>query len=104
MEKSYTVTCKQCGASRNIRLFQSSQGEIIDWLDNNPDPQVVKIISGRKRLDGLWGWECVCGNNDILTSQEKTMLTNPASPDPKSVVEITKNTQVQAPMFAMKER
>ena len=101
MHKAYTITCKKCGASRDIRLFTSSQGEVIDWLDNNPDPNQVKIVSGRKRLDGLWGWECMCGNNDILTNQERRMMSNPAAPDPKTVIEISKNVKVQAPKFAM---
>lgn len=74
---------------------------MIDWLDNNPDPNQAKIVSGRKRLDGLWGWECMCGNNDILTNQERRMMSNPAAPDPKTVIEISKNVKVQAPKFAM---
>lgn len=104
MEKSYLITCKQCGAARKIRLFSSSQGEVVDWLDNNPDPKQAKIISGRKRLDGLWGWQCVCGNDDIMTEQERRMISNPAAPDPKTMIEISKNTKVQAPKFAMEER
>lgn len=102
MEKSYTITCKKCKAERKIRLFRTASGEIIDWLDNNPNPQVVKIISGRKRLDGLYGWECICGNNDILTDQEKRHL-NPQTPDPKGIEQVTKNIRVQTPKFEMRE-
>ena len=52
MKKGFVVTCKKCGSSRKIRIFSAPTGEVIDWLDNNPDPQQAKIVSGRKRLDG----------------------------------------------------
>ena len=102
MKKGFVVTCKKCGYSRKIRIFSTPTGEVIDWLDNNPDPQQAKIVSGRKRLDGLYGWECICGNNDIMTDQERRHL-DPQSPDPKGIEQVTKNIKVQNTKFEMRE-
>ena len=48
----YIVKCKKCKAERKISIVESEGKELIDWLDNNPSADKVKIISGRKRFDG----------------------------------------------------
>lgn len=94
MEKSYQVTCNQCGAERKIAI----RNEKIDWLE---DGKPHKIVSGRKRLDSQWGFQCLCGANDILTDQERRTMTNPAEPQPEELTTIIKNLELQEPMFTM---
>lgn len=98
---TYKVICKSCKADRKIGIVNNDGREIIDWLDNRPDPQDVSIVSGRKRLDNEWGWECVCGNKDILTDQENRMITNKQSPDPQEIAKVVRNLSVQKPKFIM---
>lgn len=98
---TYKVTCKSCKANRKIGIVNSNGREIIDWLDNRPDSQDVSIISGRKRLDSEWGWECVCGNKDIMSDQENRMITNKQSPDPQEIAKVVKNLSIQKPKFIM---
>lgn len=75
--------------------------EVIDWLDNLPDPQVVKIISGRKRLDDQFGWQCICGQNDLMTEQELEHIENKAAPKPKEIAGIMNNLKPQKSKFIM---
>jgi len=103
MLKSYKVICQQCKAEREIRIFDSANQQTIDWLEDRPGALQSKIVSGRKRLDGNWGFQCLCGNNDILTKQEDKMITNPASPQPEELSTIVNNLKVQAPKFALVE-
>lgn len=61
------------------------------------------IISARKRLDGQWGFECMCQNNDLMTEQEKRTIKNHVTPDPEDINAVLKNLKVQAPKFAMEK-
>lgn len=100
--KKYVVSCKDCKAKRQIGLVDSQSGGMIDWLDNNPNPQVVKIVSGRKRLDGEWGFQCICGNNDLETEQERLMIDNLSDPSPNDVASVMRKLEVQRPRFEMR--
>lgn len=91
MNNRYKITCTKCKESRVVGFT----GNRIDWLDNKIDE---KIISGRKRLDGEWGWECLCGNRDILTKQEQSYLINSNG---ETLSDITEKLKVQKPKFAM---
>lgn len=99
--KRYKVICGSCRSVRQVGIIKGAMGEIIDWLDNLPDPQVVKIISGRKRMDNNFGWECVCGNNDLLTQQEIASIKNKSAPKPQELNQIMKNLKPQEPKFKM---
>ena len=98
MEKSYTITCRECKNSRNIKISNSDR---IDWLE---DGKAHSIVSGRKRLDGEWGWECTCGNKDIMTEQEKRMISNHAQPQPEELKTVINNLIIQTPQFELVER
>lgn len=95
--KKYQIICENCKATRSVGILEST----IDWLDNLPDPQMVKIISGRHRIDSQWGWQCVCGNNDLLTDQEIKNISNPSNPKPQELSTIAKNLIPQTPRFKM---
>lgn len=99
----YKITCLDCNSSRVVGIIKSEGRSLIDWLDNNPDPQKVKIVSGRKRLDNEWGWQCVCGNDDILTKQEQNYITNKQSPDPFEISRLAKDLLPETPRFRMEE-
>lgn len=98
----YIVKCKKCKAERKISIVGSEGKELIDWLDNNPSADKVKIISGRKRFDGQWGWCCICGNDDIMTEQEKNYIDNPQEPADSDILKIVNNLKGQKPLFEMR--
>lgn len=88
----YTVTCSQCGGTSRVEI--DSQDRVY-WFDTD------KVISARKRLDGQWGWQCSCGNNDIMTDQESRVIQNQANPKPEEIDQIVKNLEIQQPRFRM---
>jgi len=99
----YKITCLKCKSARKVGIVRTDGRELIDWLDNHPDPQVTKIISGRKRLDDKWGWSCICGNNDIMTDQESKYIENKQNPSPTDIANVVKNLKPQKPKFAMEK-
>lgn len=99
--KIYTITCLSCKARRQIGIATVQGTEVIDWLDDNPDPEIARIISGRKRLDNNWGFSCICGNDDIMTKQEKAYIHNKQSPSPSDLTAVIKNLIPQKPKFRM---
>lgn len=88
----YKITCKNCKQSDVVHIENDTQ---ILWGKN------TYIISGRKRLDMQWGWQCLCGNNDILSDQEERVITDKVNPDPQEINQILKNLEPQKPKFAM---
>lgn len=94
------ITCLRCEGERTIQIHQSAAGKRIDWLETQaPDP--ANIISGRERLDGQWGWQCACGNNTLLTSQEARTFTNPVAPTPQEIGEIVNDLKAEPNTFVM---
>ena len=57
-----------------------------------------KIASFRERIDGYYGWQCLCGNNSLMTVQERNEIADPTSPKPQEVADIVKNL---APVYAV---
>lgn len=100
--KRYQVTCKKCKGGRLIEVYPSVMGDRIDWLENK-QPTDYTIISGRKRLDGQFGFQCTCGENDLMTRQEAESFNNPAAPTPQEINEIVKKLVVDKPKFRMVE-
>lgn len=91
----YTVTCKNCKQSDEIGMINDT----LIWEGNK------HIISGRKRLDGNWGWQCIaCGNNDLLTDQERDDIKDHQSPDPRDIENVIKKLRPQEPRFNMQLR
>lgn len=81
----YKVICQKC---KGLSLIQINSDNI-EWQD------VSQVISGRKRLDGNWGWQCLCGNNSIMTEQEKRNISNPAQPTAQELGTIINNLKVE---------
>ena len=100
--KTLVINCGNCKAQRKIRLISTAAGETIDWLESD-DNANHPIVSARKRLDGQWGFQCTCGNNDLLTDQEKRIITNPAQPDIKEIDMVVKNLESQPAKFNLRE-
>lgn len=90
----YKITCSKCKKSDDIIIVDD---RLIDWQHSTS----INIISGRKRLDGQWGWQCVCGNNDLMTKQELRQITNKQNPDPQEIAHIVKNLVPDKPRFTM---
>lgn len=91
----YRVTCKKCKGASTVGIDSKYPVEH-QYLGKMPGllwMQVGAVISGRFRLDGGLGWQCICGNNTILTKQEKRHIANPAEPQPQEIAEIVKNIE-----------
>lgn len=88
----YKITCKNCKQSDIVQIEQDTH---IIWGKN------TYIISGRKRLDMEWGFQCMCGNNDLLSEQENRVITDKVNPDPQEINQILKNLEPQKAKFVM---
>lgn len=73
------------------------EDRLIDWQKSTSE----HIISGRRRLDGQWGWQCSCNANDLLTEQEQNQISNKQNPDPKEIADIVKDLKPDKPKFVM---
>lgn len=92
---NYTVTCGNCKESSKVGIVN---GVSILW--NNEG----NVVSGRKRLDGNWGFQCIsCGNDDLLTEQEKKDIKNLQQPDPKDIDQVIQNLVPQKPRFLLEK-
>lgn len=91
---TYRVLCKNCKNSEDITIDEQHR---IYW------PTVKYIISGRYRLDMQWGWQCICGNNDLVTAQERQTISNLQTPDPKDIAEVLKSIKPDEPKFNMEK-
>lgn len=100
--KQYTVECLKCNGTRRIQIHDTPVGGRIDWLEDKQDAPFT-IISGRQRLDNQWGFECICGNKDLMTKQETVTFANPASPKPQEINQIVKNLKPDKPLFNLVE-
>lgn len=94
MEK-WKITCLRC---KNDDIIQIVKDQDIIWGDNK------HVVSGRKRLDGNWGWQCFCGNNSLLTSQEMSNISNLQTPDPKEIQDVIDNLKVEKDKKFVMER
>lgn len=94
LTETYKVICRKCTNSDRVAI---ESGRDVYW--GSPK----HIISARKRLDGNWGWQCMCGNNDLMTLQEKRQIKNPQTPDPADIKTVLKNLKVQTPKFVMEK-
>lgn len=99
--KTYEVSCLECDAKRTVKLDENPFGTKIDWLEDGKPHQ---IVSFRQRLDNNYGWQCLCGNNDLLTDQEQDTFDNPVTPKAQEIDEIVKNLSIQEPRFVLTER
>lgn len=80
--KEYKVTCLKC---KNFNIVPIADDRNVMWKTAD------RIISARYRLDGQWGFQCICGQNSLLTEQEDKYIENKQTPDPKQINEIIKN-------------
>lgn len=97
----YKVICNECHGSRLVELHDTPVGTRVDWLDDK-QPEPFTIISMRTRFDNQLGWECICGNNDLHTKQEKRVISNQANPTPQEINAIMKNIKADEPKFELR--
>lgn len=90
----YNVTCLKCKKSDEVSIVDERH---IDWNHSTTN----HIISARKRLDNEFGFQCKCGNNDILSEQEKRNISDKQNPDPQEVAEIVRNLEPQKAKFKL---
>lgn len=89
---TFHVVCKNCKKSEDITIDEKHN---IYW------PTVKYIISGRYRLDMNWGWQCICGNNDLVTKQERETISNLQNPNPEDITNVLKSIKPDEPKFTM---
>lgn len=78
----YRVTCLNCKNSDSVGIDADDR---LFWSGN------TSIISGRKRFDNQWGWQCICSNSSIVSDQEEVIITNKQNPAPEEVSQIVRN-------------
>lgn len=81
--KEYKVVCLKCDNSNIVPIDEDSR--VIMWKGCD------RIVSGRFRLDSQWGWQCLCGNNSLLTKQEEEYIDDKANPDPVQIEHVINN-------------
>ena len=99
---TYKIICKKCKANRLIDIISNQGRDVIDWRDNNPNPTVAKIVSGRKRLDDNWGFQCICGSDDLMSDQEKKFIADKQNPSPADITRVIEDLTIQTPKFEMR--
>ena len=90
----YKIVCTMCKGSSTINIDNLDR---IDWAETD------RVISARKRLDGNWGFQCLCGNNDLETQQERRMIKDLGNPMPQELSDIVNNLSTQKSKFKMVE-
>lgn len=100
--KRYKVSCKNCDGQRLIEIHPTQLGERVDWLEGKQS-EPFTIVSARKRLDDQWGFQCICGENDLMTAQERESFKNTAAPKPQEITDIVKNLKPDKPRFELVE-
>lgn len=82
----YKVTCQKCEGFAKLTITPQNQ---IIW------DEIKGVVSGRLRLDNQWGWQCICGNNSIMTKQEIRMMENPAQATKQEINNILKDVKAE---------
>jgi hypothetical protein len=59
------VTCQKC---KNLIAYIKHDDSVEPVIDKNG---VMWLLASRPRLDGLWGFQCLCGNDSRLCQAEK---------------------------------
>lgn len=92
------VTCKKCGESDVVTMdTRLNRPEAYDKMMN------TNITSFRYRADEKYGWECICGNYDLLAKQEYGNFTNLVSGSPMRLSEIAQMLKEPKVKFAMEK-
>lgn len=94
MYKVYDVKCLVCKGQNRVGIDHKNNR--VDWITTEP------LISTRLRFDGEWGFECLCGNNEILTPEEAKHWENKGTqPKPTEMKKILDNLRPRKPKFEM---
>lgn len=88
-DKQYTkvhiVRCNMCGADLCLEVLNPAQTGMYFGQHHEGMRRVVlgtsgPLLSSRKRLDGLMGYRCACGNNTIIAEIEKGIVPQVKAP------------------------
>lgn len=90
--KHYKIVCTKCKGESQVDIQNNQQ---VFWTD------VDKVISARHRLDNEWGFQCLCGNNDLMSKQESNYISDPVQPSTKDIEGLMKIIKVEKPRFKM---
>lgn len=89
----YRVQCTNCNNTEEIIVDKDNT---VFW-----GKMPTYIVSARYRLDMNWGFQCICGNNDIITKQEQKEIANLQAPDPVDISRVLKSIIPDKPRFKM---
>lgn len=84
---NYKVTCEACGGSSLVELIENALNKFIAYQKTG------EVISARPRLDGYWGFQCICGNNSLLSEQENRLIKDKVNPSPKDIQAVMKSLE-----------
>lgn len=81
--RKYKVTCLNCKRS-DVLTIDESNHQVWDYAGK----LMTNFLSARFRKDGQWGFECVCGNDNRLSSAEAKDFDTLVAGDPLSIKRI----------------
>ena len=85
--KRYEVTCLKCKKSSFVRISDGHQIDYEGGMNTN-------LLAGRWRKSLDFGWECVCGNDNRLSKQEKDEMNNLVTGTPQQIAQIVKSLSI----------
>lgn len=80
--KRYEVTCLKCKQS-DILLIDDNSHAIINYGKGAS----TNLLAGRWRKDMQWGWECICSNDNRISKQEESFLSELVTKGDKRAIE-----------------
>ena|SRR3990167_11265491 len=83
--KRYKITCLSCKRSDTVLIEMSGKPNIL--YESGPQ---TNLTSARWRKDSQWGFECICGNYDLLAQEEKPDADKLISGSPTRILQIAK--------------
>jgi hypothetical protein len=96
----YEVTCLKCKQS-DILLIDDNSHAIINYGKGAS----TNLLAGRWRKDMQWGWECICSNDNRISKQEESFLSELVTKgDKRAIEDIKKSLKIDdKKQFAMVE-
>ena len=85
MAKKYRVECLNCKEGDTLTI-DDSEHIVLFW----EKIMLTPIKSARWRKDMKWGFECKCGNYDLLCEEEKPDFDKYVAGSPDRLAEITR--------------
>lgn len=98
--RNFKVTCGKCKKTSEVKIYENESNlypfHRVEYLEDG------NIISARFRFDDQWGFECKCGENNILSETEKRYWKHTVvAPKPQEMKSIVDNLKPEKQKFSL---